>query len=64
MPDLSKKIEKREYLPLRNWLQDKIHSVGRGKSAKELLHDICKEELSHRPLMDYLENKYKEIYRW
>jgi carboxypeptidase Taq len=40
------------------WLKDKIHCHGRGKTAKELVMDICGEDISEVSFLNYLTAKY------
>ncbi len=40
------------------WLKDKIHCHGRGKTAKELVMDICGQEISEVSFLNYLKTKY------
>lgn len=47
---------------LREWLRLNVHAVGRRKTAAELIQDISGQPLSAQPFMDYLEEKYNEIY--
>ncbi len=49
-------------LGLRDWLKTKVHEVGRRKTASELILDLTGNSLSASPFMDYLENKFSEIY--
>ncbi len=60
--DLDERIANGDLLTLRNWLKEKVHSVGRRRTATELIEDITGKPLSAEPFMDYLENKFGEIY--
>ena len=60
--DYEKKIASGDLLELREWLRKNIHSIGRRKTASELIMDITETPLSAAPFMDYLEEKYSEIY--
>lgn len=44
------------------WLRDNIHSQGSRYFAAELCKQVTGEPLSHRPLIDYLYDKYEDIY--
>ena len=61
-PDWAKRVEQGELLFIRDWLIDNVHRHGRSLSAKELAKKIGKRELSSAPYVNYLNNKYKEIY--
>jgi len=62
IPELDGKIGSGELLPLRQWLREKIHSKGRRFYAEELIRDLTGAPLSAKPFLDYLEQKYGEIY--
>lgn len=51
------------FQPLLDWLREKIHSKGRSLTAEELILNITGKPLSAEPFLDYLENKYRTIYR-
>jgi carboxypeptidase Taq len=44
------------------WLRDNIHSQGFKFYSNELCRRVTGEPLSHQPLLDYLYDKYTEIY--
>lgn len=52
-----------ELAPVKAWLDENIHRHGRAKLPKELCMDISGAELSAKPFLAYLRNKYREIYR-
>ena len=56
------KIANGEMLEFREWLREKIHKIGRSRSASELLSDVTGKTLSAQPYLDYLNRKYGEIY--
>lgn len=62
IPDLDDQIATGKLMGLRNWLKTNVHEVGRRKTASELIQDLTGEPLSAGPFMDYLENKFSEIY--
>jgi carboxypeptidase Taq len=59
---LSALIASGQFLPLRHWLRDKIHSQGQRYPAAELIRRVTGEPLSHRPLMTYLRAKLEPLY--
>jgi carboxypeptidase Taq len=63
IPGLENKIEKGDLIPLREWLREKVHKQGRRFTAEELITSLTGKPLSARPFLDYLEKKYKDIYR-
>jgi len=49
---------------LRNWLREKIHRVGRGRSADELIQDISGKKISAKPFLRYLNQKFSSLYHF
>lgn len=47
---------------INNWLRDNIHQYGAVYTPEELIKRVTGEELSTKYFIDYLENKYKDIY--
>lgn len=62
LPNMKNDIREGNFLFLRNWLKDNIHEVGRRQTAKEIIKTISGKNLSAKPFIDYLKNKYSEIY--
>ncbi|MDF1544884.1 MAG: carboxypeptidase M32 [bacterium] len=62
MPDIYDQFERGEFLTLRNWLKEKIHQHGGRYRATDLGKRVTGKELSHKPLIDYMTEKYSEIY--
>lgn len=60
--DYEKKIASGNLMELHEWLLKNIYSIGRRKTASELIMDITGAPLSAAPFLDYLEEKYSEIY--
>lgn len=61
--DLEGKISRGDFAPLREWLQEKIHSVGSlYASPDELLKTVTGKELDPKIYVNYLKNKYSELY--
>jgi carboxypeptidase Taq len=48
--------------PLREWLREKIHTVGQCYSAAELVQKVTGKPLSAKPLMDYLHARFGSLY--
>jgi carboxypeptidase Taq len=63
IPNLWKNFKKGEFLPLKNWLNDKVHKHGRYYDPEKLIEVISGAPLSADPFMNYLEKKYAEIYK-
>jgi carboxypeptidase Taq len=63
IPDLQQSMSRGEFAPLLAWLRDNLHRHGRRYSATELGERLTDQSLGHEPLMRYLENKLRPIYR-
>lgn len=48
---------------IRMWLYENVHKYGAIYSPSELIKNISNEELNCKYFLDYLENKYAEIYK-
>jgi carboxypeptidase Taq len=64
IPGLDRHINKGELLPLKEWLNTHIHNHGRRFSASDLMVNLTGKTLSSEPFMDYLETKYRDIYKF
>ncbi len=62
IPDLPERMGRGDFLPLKAWLNDKVHRHGRHYSATELNAMITGQPLSIEPLMRHLEGKLRPIY--
>jgi carboxypeptidase Taq len=62
IPELSEHIRAGRLYPLREWLQKKIHQHGKTLSASELIQEISGETLTNQYFLNYLENKFSELY--
>jgi carboxypeptidase Taq len=60
---LSEQFARGDFRPLREWLREKIHTVGRCYSAAELVQKVTGRPLRHEPLMRYLRGKLGPLYR-
>ncbi|GAB6091637.1 carboxypeptidase M32 [Spirochaeta dissipatitropha] len=60
--NLKNLVEKGEFSVILDWLRRHIHQHGSAKTPQELLQDITGQELQAQPFIDYLEEKYGEIY--
>ncbi|MBW5446536.1 carboxypeptidase M32 [Cohnella sp. CFH 77786] len=49
--------------PLKAWLTEQVYRYGKSLRPSEIIHQISGQELQSSYLCDYLEGKYKEIYR-
>ncbi|HZR47438.1 MAG TPA: carboxypeptidase M32, partial [Candidatus Manganitrophaceae bacterium] len=63
VPDLNGSIERGNLLPLKVWLNEKVHRWGRRYSSEELVRRVTGEGLNPRYFIDYVKEKFGEIYR-
>ncbi|WP_422660985.1 carboxypeptidase M32 [Paenibacillus sp. EC2-1] len=63
IPDLDSMIEEGNLKPIKEWLTEKIHKYGKSETPAEIILRVTGEELNPDYLADYLETKYKEIYK-
>ncbi|MCC6423929.1 MAG: carboxypeptidase M32 [Phycisphaerales bacterium] len=54
LSDLEGHFSRGDFVPLREWLREKIHSQGKRYSARELAQKITGQDLSAAPLMRHL----------
>jgi carboxypeptidase Taq len=62
IPDLSDQIASGDMSGLLDWLRTNIHQHGARYRARELGEKVTGQPLSHKPLMDYMNKKFGEIY--
>ena len=61
---LDEKLREGEFLPLREWLVERVHRHGRCVSGQELVESATGETLSAKFLIRYLENKLQPLYQF
>jgi carboxypeptidase Taq len=62
-PNVYNEIENGEFNNILGWLHDKVHKHGRLMTADEIIQNCCGEGLNSKVFVDYLKDKYFEIYR-
>ncbi len=62
IPDLEQQIEAAKFSDLLNWLQQNVHQHGSKYEPLELLERIVGSGLTVEPYLNYLEEKFGEIY--
>jgi len=62
-PDIEKQIERGNLTPIREWLGTQVHQQGRLLSVPDLVKQVTGENLNPDNFLDYLKNKYRQIYR-
>ncbi len=60
---LESEIEKGEFENILSWLRENIHKKGRIMMADEIIKDCCGEGLNSKVFVDYLRDKYYDIYQ-
>jgi carboxypeptidase Taq len=58
LPELGEQVGRGEFAPLRDWLGEHIHALGRKFSPQETLHRATGSSLSAQPYLDYLRRAY------
>lgn len=62
IPDVFEKVEKGNLEVIHEWLKENIHKHGSIYTSSELIKKVTGEELNAKYFIDYLNNKYTEIY--
>ncbi|TAN13258.1 MAG: carboxypeptidase M32, partial [Chitinophagaceae bacterium] len=62
LPGLRNKIESGDLKAILHWLRENIHQYGRMYEANELCEKVTGEKLDFKYFMNYVKEKYKEIY--
>ena len=60
--DINHAIEENKLDQILNFLNNNIHKFGSLKPANEVIYNMCGEHLNAKYYIDYLENKFSEIY--
>ncbi len=60
--DVSSVIAKGDFKIINSWLKEKIHKYGKTKTAEEIIKNIAGEELNPKYYIEYLKNKFTDIY--
>jgi carboxypeptidase Taq len=62
IPSLEIKIAQGNLIPLKDWLNDRIHSHGRQFTSEELIRQATGQTLSAKPFLQAARHKMQEIY--
>src|SRR5215471_3248854 len=60
LPDLEEQVGRGEFAPLREWLGEHVHALGRKYSPQETLRRATGSALSAQPYLDYLRANYRD----
>lgn len=63
MPDIAQRIVKGDLMSLNDWLKNNIHRHGAVYLPEELIKKVTGETLTAKYFIDYLNEKYSNIYR-
>ncbi|KAG7367877.1 peptidase M32 carboxypeptidase Taq metallopeptidase family protein [Nitzschia inconspicua] len=64
IPDIERKIESGDFVPIKDWLKEKVHRHGRRyPSLDAMLEEQLGEALNPKYFIDYLTTKYSELYQ-
>ncbi|MEW6351238.1 MAG: carboxypeptidase M32 [Thermodesulfobacteriota bacterium] len=62
IPDIEEQFARGEFVPLREWLREKIHSQGSRYLPRDLLKRVTGEDLNPAYLIEYLQAKCGTLY--
>lgn len=62
IPEFDTLLERGEFHPIKQWLTEKVHIHGKRKKPLDIIKDATGEELNVRYLIEYLSNKYSNLY--
>lgn len=62
LPEFDALLERGEFHPIKQWLTEKVHIHGKRKKPLDIIKDATGEELNVCYLIDYLSNKYSNLY--
>ena len=61
--DMENQIKKGNFKHIRSWLGSQIHQRGKLLSVPDLVKQVTGDVLNPKSFIDYLKNKYRQIYR-
>ena len=62
LPDWIQKISSGDLLPITEWLKENVHQYGASLKPAELIKKVTGEELSAKYFINYLSDKFGELY--
>ena len=62
--DVEACIQKGDFGPIKSWLTEHIHQYGKMKKPLEILNDVTGEGLNADHIVNYLTDKYQNIYQF
>jgi carboxypeptidase Taq len=62
IPDLYEQFERGEFNPLREWLREHLHRLGRKFTPQETLMKVVGSKIQVGPYVQYLKSKAGDVY--
>ena len=62
IPNMNERFEKGDVSPATNWLRENIHQHGSVYEPTELIKNATGEELTPEPFLNYLDEKFSDMY--
>lgn len=62
-PDTELSVANGNFMPIKSWLNEKIHRQGRLYTPQQLIEHVTGEPLNPDYFIDYLQDKYRDIYQ-
>lgn len=62
IPSLNESIAEGDFEPVLGWLRENIHKYGQTMKTEELIENATGQRLTPKPFLDYIEDKYSELY--
>lgn len=63
IPNFDELLESGDFTQIKEWLGKNVHQYGKMKMPLEIIKDITGEGLNPKYLIEYLETKYKQVYK-
>ncbi|MBN1683536.1 carboxypeptidase M32 [Candidatus Bathyarchaeota archaeon] len=64
IPKFKKVIKSGNFIPIKQWLKNNIHSKGNLYDPEDLIKLVTGENLTVKPYLEYLERKFSKIYNF
>ena len=61
--DVEEALRSGAFEKISGWLKENIHQYGAFKDADELMMDVCGESFDPKYYIEYLKNKYAQLYQ-
>ncbi|MDT8859897.1 carboxypeptidase M32 [Alkalihalobacillus sp. MEB130] len=64
LPHFNQLVKDGDFAPIREWLTTKVHQHGKLKKPAEIIKDITGGGIDSKPLVRYLDEKYRRLYKF